>query len=123
MLQYQTGLTPTPPISQGQRDSVLAGLSVATPWSGAGGQNFQDNFSAMAQRNAVDADRAAQMANADYMQKAQALQSQLATRGLGQMAQMQKNQGNLATRRYGQALDMSANLLGGLNGILRGLFS
>ena len=93
------------------------------PWDNAGEQNFRDNFDSLAQRNAVEADRAAQMANAEYVQNAQNLQSQMATRGLQQMAQSQQNQDSLGTRRYQTALDTTSGLLGGVNSILRGLFS
>lgn len=123
MLSYKTGIPTTPPLYDQQRSGVLAGLAAGAPWGMAGEQNFNDHYNALSQRNAVEADRAAQMANAEYMQNAQNLQSQMATRGLQQMAQAQQNQDSLGTRRYRDALDTSAGLLGGVNSILRGLFS
>jgi hypothetical protein len=83
----------------------------------------EDNYSAYAQKNAVDADRAMQMANAEYEVKARDLQSQLAQRGLQQMAQAQQNQADLGTRRYQTALNRTQDMFGNVNRLLGGLFS
>jgi hypothetical protein len=62
------------------------------------------------------------MANAEYVQKAQDLQSQLAQRGLQQMAQAQQNQTDLGTRRYQSALDRTQGAFNNVNSLLGGLF-
>lgn len=123
MLAYNTGISATPPLSPQFRQGILAGLqSGPTPWGGAGEQNRADNFGAFATANAVEADRAAQLANAEYVTKARDLQSQLAQRGLQQMAQAQQNQTDLATRRYQTALDRTQGMFNNINGLLSGLF-
>lgn len=123
MLQYKTGIPTTPPLSPDFRAKALAGLSgPATPWSGAGSVARADAYDALAQRNAVNYDRSAQMANAEFVQQARDLQSQMSQRGLQQMAQSQQNQTDLGNRRRQEALDTTKAMLGSVNGLLGGLF-
>lgn len=119
MLNYRTGIPVQAPITDPMRQSVLAGLSAGLP--GMSG-NRADNFDAMAQQKAVEADRSAQMANADFIAKARDMQSQMAQRGLQQVAQAQQNQSDLATRRYQMALDRTQNMFSNVNNMLSGLF-
>lgn len=123
MLRYNTGISAAPPISPAARERALSGLAAPIPaWGLAGAQNRADNYSAYQQANSVESDRAAQMANAEYVQKAQDLQSQLAQRGLQQMAQAQQNQTDLGTRRYQSALDRTQGAFNNVNSLLGGLF-
>ena len=118
MLNYNTGISATPPLSPQFRQGILTGLT-SQPGMGVA----EDNYAAYAQKNAVDADRAMQMANAEYEVKARDLQSQLAQRGLQQMAQAQQNQADLGTRQYQTALNRTQDMFRNVNGLLGGLFS
>lgn len=123
MLQYNTGISTTPPLSPQFRQATLAGLAGnMTPWAGAGLQNRTDNFSGAASMNAAEADRAAQLANDQFVTQARDIQSQLAQRGLQQMAQNQQNNTDLATRRYQTALDRTQGMFNNVNSLLSGLF-
>ena len=123
MLSYKTGISALPPLTPDTRAKALSGLTAPIPeWGLAGGQNRADNYAAYQQANAVESDRANQMANAEYVQKAQDLQSQLVQRGLQQMAQAQQNQTDLGTRQYQMALDRTQGMFNNVNSLLGGLF-
>lgn len=113
-MQYRTSIPTTPPIDPGMRQNALAALSAMPPRGVAA-----DVYSGMAQRNAVDYDRAAQKANDDYVERARGIQSQMAVRGLQQLAQQQENQMNIANTVFRQNLDRTGGLL---NSLLGGLY-
>lgn len=119
MLNYNTGISARPPISDAMRNSALAALVAPMPaWDGSGAQNRDDVYSSLAQQNALDYGRAAAAANADFVQRARDLQAQTGQRGASQMGQMQQQQNDLNMRRY----QMATDALSGVNSILRDLF-
>lgn len=113
MLFYNTGVPVTPPIRSADRSDAIRGIL-------RGGSG--DVYAGRAAENAVDYDRDAQMANAEFVAKARDLQSQMALRGAQQMDQARQNQADLATRRMNMAVDQVGPLLGGVNSILRSLY-
>jgi hypothetical protein len=119
MLSYNTGIQASPPITPAMQQAALDGLrqqKVAYPGPG------QDVYNAQSQKAAVDMERWAAAQNNQHMQNAQQGQSDMALRGLQQMAQAQQNANNLATQRQAMQLDFAGQMMGGVNGLLSGLF-
>jgi hypothetical protein len=112
-MQYRTAIPFTPPIDPGMRQSALAALSAEAPGVDA------DVYGGLAQRNAVQYDRAAQKQNDDYTARARGIQSQMAMRGLQQLAQQQENQMNIANTVFRQNLGRAGGML---NSVLGGLY-
>lgn len=121
MLSYQTGIPVQPPISDATRRNALAALvSAPTAW---GNTNAADVFAGMGQQNAVNYDRDAASANADFVAKARDLQNQMGVRGLQQMQQQYSQNDNVALQRQQAAAGRMSDYLSGVNGLLRGLFT
>lgn len=115
MLTYNTGTAATPPISDDMRASALRGLTAQY-----GGQG--DLYRSLAQQNAVAVDRAAQDANADFLSRARDAQSQMAQRGMQQMAQYRQQDSDLARRQLQDTFGRVNNAYGMVNSVLSGLF-
>lgn len=113
-MQYNTTVPTSPPAGAVIRQPAMQGFG-ATPVAGAS----PDVYAGLSQRNAVDYDRAAQMANADYVQRARGVQQQMAMRGLQQLAQQRENQMNVANTAVRQSLGRTSGLL---NALLKGVF-
>lgn len=113
-MQYRTSIPVTPPIDPGMRQNAIAGLN-APPTRGVAG----DVYAGLAQQNVVNYDRAAQKANDDYVEQARGIQTQMAMRGLQQLAQQRENQMNVANTVFRQNLDRTGGLL---NSLLGGLY-
>ncbi len=119
MLSYNTGIQASPPITPAMQQAALDGLrqqKVSYPGPG------QDVYSARAQQSAVDMERWAAAQNNQHMLNAQQGQSDMALRGLQQMSQAQQNANSLATQRQAMQLGYAGNVMGGVNGLLSGLF-
>lgn len=112
-MQYSTGVPFTGAIPANTRQEGLAGLAAPSPYKFPG--SHQDVYAAMAKTNATDFDRTAQSADIEMMTKSRDLQSQMALRGLEQMAQGQDMSRNVSNQIYG-------NQTGFLNGLLSGLY-
>lgn len=121
MLNYDTGIVSQPPITPAMRQQALAGLTAYGKQSHP--TPFADIYDGRAQRAAVNMERAAEQANNEHLLKAQEAQAQLAMQGAQLMQTGQQNALNLDNSRRGDALNYAAQLLGGVNGILRGLYS
>lgn len=113
MVFYNTGIPVAQPITDSDRSKAIRGIL-------RGGTG--DVYNAKAQANAVDYDREAQRANAEFVANARDLQSQMALRGAQQMAQAQQNQSDIYNRRVGMAMDEVNPMLSGVNTLLRSLF-
>lgn len=112
MLNYNTGIQSQPPITADMQQQALAGLAAN------GGTNIGRN-----QANAVDLERWAAQQNNDYLSRSQQAQQNTAVAGAQQMNELQQNLNNLSNTKQGMALQYTQNLFGGVNGLLRGLFS
>jgi hypothetical protein len=102
------------------RQQALAGL--AAQGHGPYSQPFRDIYDARAQQAAVDLEREAVRLNNAHLANTQNAQSQMALQGGQLMATGQQNRNNLLTQQRGMALDYANSLLGGVNGVLAGLF-
>ena len=121
MLTYDTGISQQPPISQAMRQQALAGL--AAQGASEYPSPFADVYGGMSQRAAVELERAAVRANKEHLERTQTAQTQMALQG-GQLMQTgQQNADSLNARQRGMALDYANQMLGGVNGILAGLYS
>jgi len=116
-MKYQTGITTPQPASPAMRAMAAQGLNAPSPMSFGGPHS--DVYAAAAKRNAMQFDRAAQMANADTTDQARQIQMQMAMRGLEQMAQQRQSAMDIAGRRQKMAMDATGGML---NGLLNGLF-
>lgn len=121
MISYNTGISQSPPITPDMRRAALAGL--AAQGVGPHPTPFADVYNARAQQAAVDLERAAVRANNQHLANTQSAQSQAALQGGSLMQSGQQNQATLDARQRGMALDYANQLLGGVNGILAGLYS
>lgn len=113
-MQYNTTIPTSPPVGAALRQPAMQAFNAA-PVAGVS----PDVYAGLAQRNAVDYDRSAQMANADYVQRARGVQQQMAMRGLQQLAQQRENQMNVANTVVRQNLNRTGGLL---NALLQGVF-
>lgn len=121
MLRYNTGINASPPITPAMQQQALAGLQSQGQMRYPG--PAQDVYNARAQEAAVDMERWAAAQNNEHLMRAQQAQTDTALKGLGQMAQAQQNANNLANQQYSTRLNYAGQLMGGLNGMLSGLFS
>lgn len=112
-MQYTTGIPFTGAISQDLRQQGQQGLAAPSPFSYQG--PHADVYAGLAQGNVTDFQRSAQMADMDAYSRSRDMQSQMALRGLDQMAQAQDNARNVSQQIYG-------NQLGFLGGLLRDLY-
>lgn len=113
-MNYSTRLPVESAVSPFLRQQGQAVLSAPSPFSFAG--PHADVYRSLAAQNATNFDRTATAVDAETMRAARDTQSQMALRGLQQMAQAQDNNRDLATRAQ-------ANQYGILNSLLRGLYS
>lgn len=113
-MQYRTTIPTAPPIGPAIRQPAMQAFGAQPPANVA-----PDVYAGLAQRNAVDYDRSAQAANADYVQRARSVQQQMAMRGLQQLAQQRENQTNVANTMFRQNLNRTGGLL---NSLLQGVF-
>ena len=111
-LSYDTRLTPPQAAPPALRQQAAQALSAPSPFRFPGAH--QDVYAGLASQNATAFDRAAQQADAESMSRWRDTQSQMALRGLQQMAQAQDNQRSLATQAYGQQMGFLGDLLQGL---------
>lgn len=112
-MEYTTGIPFTGAVSPALRQQALGALTAPSPFAYQGSHN--DVYNGLAQNNATDFARAAQAADMSVMQKSQALQNQMALRGLEQMSQAQDNQRQVANQLYGNQTSF-------LNGLLTSLY-
>lgn len=117
MLQYNTGIQASPPINPALQAKALQGLMAYAPAGHPG-----DVYAAEAQKQAVDYERQAAAANNQFMQQAQQAQQSTALQGLQNMAQQQSNDNSLANQQNAIRLGYAGQMLGGLNGLVSGLF-
>lgn len=121
MIAYNTGIVQQPPITPAMRQQALAGLAAQgvsdypTP--------FSDVYDGRSQQAAVELERSAVRANNEHLFRTQQAQTQLALQGGGLMQTGQRNADALDMRQKGMALDYATQMLGGVNGILAGLYS
>lgn len=112
-MQYTTGIPFTGAIPPALKQQGQRALSAPSPFSYQG--PHADVYAGLAQANATDFDRAAQLADIDAYTKSRDTQTQMALRGLEQMAQAQNNQRSLSSQAYN-------NQTGFLNSLLQGLY-
>lgn len=117
MLQYNTGIQAAPPVNPALQAKALQGLESYAPFGYAG-----DVYNAEAQRQAVDYERGAAAANNQFMQQAQQAQQATALQGLQNLAQAQQNENSLANQQNEMRLGYAGRMLGGLNGLIAGLY-
>jgi len=108
MLTYRSNIPSAPPVSQRMRDAALSGILAPSPY----GQS--DLYGALAKSNAVDYDRAASAANAEYENKRRQAMNALVVSGLGQMADQQQQRNDLMNKQSSLVYGTVGGLLGGL---------
>lgn len=121
MLQYQTGIPVSAPITDAARRTALAALTQSP--SGWHNTNAGDVFAGLGGQNAATYDADAAKANADFVSRARDLQSQMGVRGLQQMQQQYSQNDNVSLQRQQAAAGRMSDYLSGVNGLLRGLFT
>jgi len=121
MLNYDTGVRVSQPITPAMQQQALAGLTAAGgamqyPGSAA------DVYRARALAAGIDYERSAAQANNEYLAQAQRTQQESALAGLGQMAQAQQYANELDQRNRSMRLSYLGGMNGGLNSVLGSLF-
>jgi hypothetical protein len=118
MIDYSTGVQNNPPITPDMQRQALAGLL-------AQGKNRpvnMDVYNGRATAAGVDLERAAAKANNDYILQANQNQQAMGLKGAGLLAQQQQQNNDLSNQRLGMTLGYVGNLMGGLNGLIGGLY-
>jgi hypothetical protein len=110
MLKYDTTLPNDPPFGPQFRDSVLAGLKVASPYKKYG-QAHQDTLDWMGARNASRLGTEMDLLNATYDMNQQSAERDLALSGLQSMSQAKQQQQSLRDRFM---QNMTGSLLSGI---------
>lgn len=111
MISYYTSTPNAPPVSDAQRAAAMQGFKNVPNYGY--GQGFADNYSRLS--GAGEYDRAAQMANADYLSRQQDVERQGVLAGLQMMADERKRQQDIGTQKI-QTAGQVANILSGLYG-------
>lgn len=115
-MNYKTGIPITQPATPAFRAMAQQGLTAQSPMAFAG--QHDDVYAGLAQKNAMNFDRAAQAANNTALQQARDVQMQMALRGLEQVAQERRNAEDIAARRRQAAFGQVGGMLNGLIGDL-----
>lgn len=111
-MQYTTGMpfvSAVAPLLQAEAGKAMAAPS---PFSFQG--SHQDLYNSLSRQNATGFDRAAAQADTDMQTQSRNLQTQMALRGLQQMAQAQDSQTRLANQVYGNKTGYIGSILSGL---------
>ena len=112
-MQYTTGVQVAGAIPPALRQQAAGAFGAQSPFAYQG--PHQDVYANLAGQNATAFDRAAQVADIDNMKRTRDTQTQMALRGLEQMAQAQDNARQVGMQMYG-------NQTGFMNSLLSGLF-